>query len=87
MRSSTFVLFIGVNLFFIMALIYKNSLLVDVTYKKQAKEKEYASLCSSKKALKQRLYALQNKKAVKKFAQHKLKMKPLKLKDIKTLPA
>ncbi len=87
MRISTLALFVSVNLFFVVALIYKNSLVVDMTYEKQRKEKEYAALTSSKGTLEQQLYAMQSKKEIKKFAQHKLKMKPLRLKDIKTLPA
>lgn len=87
MRASTLVLFVSVNLFFVVALIYKNSLVVDMTYEKQRKEKEFAAITSSKRALEQRLYALHSKKEIKKFAQKELNMRPLKLKDIKTLAA
>jgi cell division protein FtsL len=87
MRKSPFILVvIGVNLFFVFFLVYKNSHIVELSFQKQQLEKNKALLLKEKDRLQQQLCVVQNKKTIKKFAKKELAMKKINPKQIKSLP-
>lgn len=84
-RSPIIPVFIGVHLVCIVLQIYKHSLLVQASYAKQKYELARASLLQEKQQFTQELQALKNRTAIKQYAQTKLHMDTLKLKQIKRL--
>lgn len=84
-RSPIIPVFIGVHLVCIVLQIYKHSLLVQASYAKQKYELARASLLQEKQQFTQELQALKNRTAIKQYAEAKLHMDTLKLKQIKRL--
>ena len=78
-------LFIFVHIGFIFMQIYKQSYLVQLTYEKQHHEKIKHELLEKKNYLTQQWYIMQNRSAIKEFAQQELGMKKVALKQIKKL--
>jgi len=88
MKKPTFIiLFIGTNIFFIFVQVYKQSQVIKLSYQKQKNEAEKEALSQKKDDLTQQLYALKNRTSIKKYAQNKLNMRKINLKQIKKLPA
>jgi len=85
-RSPIIPLFIGVHLLCMVLQIYKHSLFVQASYTKQKYELARESLLQEKQQLTQELQVLKNRTSIKQFAQAKLHMDTLKLKQIKRLP-
>ena len=77
--------FVGIQLLFITLAIYKETLLVKLSYQKQTYQEELKTLITSKEKLTSTLYDLQNPKRVKNLAQEKLGLQPIVLKKIKRL--
>lgn len=84
-RSPVIPLFISVHVFCIILQIYKHSLFVQASYTKQKYELERENLLQQKQHLSQEMQTLKNHTHVKQYAQQKLKMDTLKLKQIKKL--
>ena len=84
-RSPIIPLFIGAHLLCMVLQIYKHSLLVQASYTKQKYELERESLLQKKQLLTQEFQALKNRTNIKQYAQAKLHMDTLKLKQIKRL--
>lgn len=80
-------LFIFVHIGFIFMQIYKQSYLVQLTYEKQHREKIKLELFEKKNDLTQQWYIMQNRSAVKEYAENELGMKKVALKQIKKLGA
>ena len=78
-------IFISVNLIFIFLQIYKHSVFVKLSYEQQRLEQEQENLAKKKIDLIEKLHTNQRHKPVKDFAQNKLKMQRIKLKQIKRL--
>lgn len=78
-------IFITTNLFFMFFLIYKNSRIIELTYKKQKNEKKRDSLLKNRDLLKRELCMIQNHASIKEYAINELKMQKVHLKDIRTL--
>lgn len=81
-----FMVFVGVQLLLICISIDKQSRFVKLAYEKQAYERKIKLLIDQEQKLINRLHALQNHAKIALFAQEKLGMKPLFLKNIKDLP-
>lgn len=84
-RSFIIPLFIGVHILCIVAYIYKHSLYIQTSYKKQQYEQDIEQLLHKKEELTQQLQSLKNRTHIKQFAQTKLNMKPTFLKQIKKI--
>lgn len=65
--------------------IYKHSLFVQASYTKQKYDLERESLVQDKQRLTQELQVLKNRNSIKQYAQAKLQMDTLRLKQIKRL--
>jgi len=78
-------IFISVNLIFIFLQIYKHSVFVKLSYEQQRLEREQENLAKKKIDLIEKLHTNQRHKPVKDFAEDKLKMQRIKLKQIKRL--
>ena len=86
MKKANFItLFISVNVLFIFAQIYKHSSVIKLSYRKQKNEADKKLLMQKKQDLTQQLYALKDRKAIKRYAANKLNMRKVNLKNIKTL--
>ncbi len=86
MKKNRFIiLFIFFNILFIILQIYKHTLFIRFTYQKQKHETEWADLVQKKQELTQKLYTLTDRTHIKKYAQKKLKMRPMKLNQVKKL--
>jgi Tfp pilus assembly protein PilO len=86
MKKKTFVfIFLAVHILFIVFQIDKQNRMVRLSYKKQKQEQLQKTLKNKRQELTNKLYALKNKKEIKHFARTQLKMKPLKLKQIKRI--
>lgn len=77
---------IGVNLFLIFFLIYKNSRIVALTFHKQQQERTKIALLKEHERLQQKLCVVQNKAAIKQFAENELTMEKINAQHIKSLP-
>jgi cell division protein FtsL len=84
-RSPIIPLFIGVHLLCMVLQIYKHSLFVQASYTKQKYEHERETLTQEKQQLTQELQVLKNRSSIQKYAQTKLQMGTLRLKQIKRL--
>jgi len=84
-RSYFIVVFISTHVFFIFFQIHKHSKIVKLSYQKQKNEQRKERLAQKIQELTQKLYAQKERSAIKKFAQEKLKMKKMKLSQIKKL--
>lgn len=84
-RSPIIPLFIGVHLLCMVLQIYKHSLFVQASYTKQKYEIDRESLVQDRQRLTQELQVLKNRNSIKQYAQTKLQMDTLRLKQIKRL--
>lgn len=84
-RSPIIPLFISVHLMCMVLQIYKHSLFVQASYTKQKCELERETLLQEKQQLTQTIQTLKNRTSIKQYAQAKLHMDTLKLKQIKRL--
>jgi hypothetical protein len=84
-RSPIIPLFIGIHLLCMVLQIYKHSLFVQASYTKQKNELEREILIQEKQRLTQELQVLKNRNSIKQYAQAKLHMDTLRLKQIKRL--
>ncbi len=80
------IIFMGIHLAFIFLQIHKHSYLIALSFTKQKNEKKKQALTEKKNMLTQDWYTVQNRTAVKKFAEKNLKMKKVSLSQIKQLP-
>ncbi len=86
MKQSPFMLFvIGINIFIVFFLVYKNSRIVELSFQKQNHEKARAMLLKEKDRLQQQLCVAQSKSMVKHFAKNELKMEKIKAHNIKSV--
>ncbi len=86
MQKKRFVtIFIVTNLIFIFLQIHKHTQFIKYSFALQKNEKTYKDLLQQKEILTQKLYAIQNRSAIKKFAQRKLHMHPVAMHQIKHL--
>ena len=79
------ILFIGTHIGFIFLQIHKQSYLVKLSYQKQKKEKLQQDILEKKKQLTQQWHMVQNRSAIKDFAQKQLGMKKVALNQITLL--
>ena len=77
--------FLLTHVAFVFLQIYQYSQVIDLSYQKQKYEKTKMLLTQKKQHLTHQIYALHNKTAIKKFAQHELKMVPIEMHQIKKL--
>ncbi len=84
-KKTSIGIFIGVQLLFVTLYIHKQSVLVKLSYQKQAAQEELKKMIAHKEIVASKLCDVQNPKRVKHFAQEKLGMQPLALKKIKRL--
>ena len=83
-RTKFFTLFFVINLFFVFVKIYQHNQLIKLSYKKQRLENKKNSLKKKKNELLVELFTLKNQQRVKKIAQEKFGMQPLRLSQIVT---
>ncbi len=81
-----FVMFVTAHLLFVCLYIDKQSRFVKLSYEKQTHERTIKRLLDRQQILINNLHILQNHRKIALFAQEKLGMKPLFLKNIKALP-
>lgn len=87
MKRRTFIiLFVGVQVGFIIAQIHKQSFLIGLSFEKQRNEKRKQELIEQKNNLTHQLCTLQQRSSIKEYAEKELGMKPIKLNQIKTVP-
>ncbi len=87
MKKAYFItLFLGTNLFFIFFLVYKNSVMIQLSFQKQTYEKQKVALIKNKEHIRAQLCLLQNRAHIQEYAQGELKMQKLDRKQIKILP-
>ena len=87
MKNSIFYALVGAtNLFFIFFLVYKNSVMIQLSFQKQTVEKEKKILVSEREHLKAYLCALQNRTAIQDYAHTNLHMQKIDRKQMKVLP-
>ena len=86
-RPPFILLFFSAHIAFIFLIVYKHSVRMQLIYEKQKQENIYAALRDKKEQLTHHLCALQDKKAIKTFAQQALNFKPITLSQIKTIKA
>ncbi len=87
LRNKTFwlILFIAMQCLFIILHISKQSIWIKMSYTTQKYETAIKKLHEQKKELLHTLYELQNPKEIKRYAQEKLGMNPLKISAIKRI--
>lgn len=88
MKQRTFiVLFIAINIIFIVLHIHKQSLMVKLSYEKQRLEHERQQLISKKDSLVHQWHELHKPSAIKEYAQKELGMRKPSLNQLKKLYA
>ncbi|MBN1549047.1 hypothetical protein JW872_00055 [Candidatus Babeliales bacterium] len=86
MNKKLFVfIFAAAHIAFVVLLIHKQNLFINLSYKKQKYEREITQLEEHKKALTQELCLLKNHRAVEQHAQNVLGMQPISMKQIRKL--
>lgn len=86
MKRNTFIaMFITAHIVFIFLQVHKHTQFVTFTYARQKLEKKQNTLQQEKQLLTQQLYALKDRDTVKKFARKTLKMRPIRLNQVKKL--
>ena len=85
-KTSFFISFVAAHLLFACLYIDKQSRFIKLSYEKQTHERTIKSLLTDQQILINKLHLLKNHRRVALFAQEKLGMKPLFLKNIKPLP-
>ncbi len=87
MKNSTFyTLVASINLFFIFFLVYKNSVMIQLSFQKQTAEKEKKMLLSEKEHVRAYLCALQSRTTIQEYAHNNLHMQKIERKQMKMLP-
>lgn len=87
MKKAYFItLFLSTNLFFIFFLVYKKSVMIELSFQKQTYEKQKVALIKQKENIQAKLCSLQNRVALQDYAQHELHMQKLDRKQVKILP-
>lgn len=84
-KTLFFTLFIVTHIGFFFLQINRQMQLVKESFNKQKNERTAVSLDQKKQELTNKLYALQNKSDIKEFAQQDLKLKPIKISQVKPL--
>ena len=84
-KSVLALLFIVVHILFIFVQIHKYSLLIRTSYKKQKNETKKIELKHKKEKLIHTLHTIKDKTRVQRYAQNKLNMQPIRLKQIRKL--
>ncbi len=84
-RSYFIVTFIATHIFFIFFQIHKHSKIIRFSYQKQKNEQKKELLIQKIQELTQNLYELKKRSSIKKYAQKKLKMRKIKLSQIKKI--
>lgn len=79
-------LFTSIHIILIFLHIHKHTLLIKNNYTHQQCEKKIATLSKKKQMLTQTLYALQDRQAIKQYAQNQLRMYPYSLNQVKKIP-
>ncbi len=88
MKKTYFItLLIMTHVLFVALQINKESQFVKLSYEQQRYEQECKKLLTQKQTLQNRIYALQEQGAIKKYASEKLAMQPLSLKQVKRIQA
>lgn len=86
MKQSPFlVAVIGVNIFIVFFLVYKNSRITELSFQKQNHEKTRSLLFKEKERLQQQLCLAHSKSLVKNYAKKELAMEKIKAHAIKTV--
>ena len=78
-------LFIGTNILFVLAHLYKQSLTIKFSYDKQKIELEERDLIKQKQVLSHQLHTIHDRAQVKQFAAQQLSLKPVKISQIKKI--
>jgi cell division protein FtsL len=84
-RTRFLLILFVINLGFIFAKIYQHNLFIKLNYEKQRLENKKNELRKERNKLLSELFILKNQRDVKRLAQEKLGMKPLKLSQVITL--
>jgi len=88
MKKAYFItLFLGTNLFFIFFLVYKNSVMIQLSFQKQTYEKQKIALMKNKEHLRAQLCYMQNRAHIQEYAQGELHMQKMNRNQIKILPS
>ncbi len=86
MKRSWFItLFVSVHILFVLLVIHKQNNFIALSYEHQRKHKRILELQDEKKQLLHEQYALTSHAHVKKFAQTKLGMEPVRITQMKKL--
>ena len=86
MKKNKFItLFIAAHILFIFLQVYKHTQFVKSTYEQQKHEKKHSDLKTKKQTLIQQLYALKDRNNIRKFAKKSLKMRPIRLNQVKNM--
>jgi cell division protein FtsB len=85
-KGKIIVTFMAMHIGFIFLQIHKHMRCIKLSFEKQKNEKLLAQLEKEKQELHNQLYALQNRAAIKEFAQEKLHLKTVSIDQIKRLP-
>lgn len=79
------IIFLGAHVAFILLIIHKQNLFINLSYEKQKKEQLRTTLKEQKQQLLQQHYALSNHKDIKGFAHTQLTMEPITMAQVKKL--
>jgi len=85
-RSSFIILFIGAQVSFIFLQIHKHAQFIKQSFIKQKNERIKENLDLARLNLEIELNTLKNQSLIKKIAQEKLHLKPIRLNQVKRLP-
>lgn len=87
LKSATIFWYGSIHLLIIFLQLYKRAEFTKQSFVKQHQEREYAALLEQKDALMHELQLLHDKNLIKRFAQTKLHMQPIKLTQITRISA
>lgn len=79
------IIFLSTHIAFILLIIHKQNLFINLSYEKQKKEQARTNLKEQKQQLLQRYYTLSNHNDIKSFAQNSLNMEQISMAQIKKL--
>ena len=85
-QRNFFIACIAVHLLFFIVYIHKNSSYIKLSFQQQKLDEQKKTILKNKELLLQKLCLMQNKNSIKAYALKELKMEPLKLNAIKTIP-
>ena len=87
MKKTFFIaLFISTHISFLFLHIHKQMQFIKQSFAKQTNEQLLAKIKQEKQAKQNELYALQNKKEIKTYAEKKLALKPVSMTQLRRLP-